>query len=91
MSITKKNLSDNVAMASSISKKDANKFLEFFISQIKNKTKKGNVKLSNFGVFNYKQTPERIGRNPKTKESYIIKSQRKLKFRPSCKLKKQIN
>ena len=42
--------------------------------------KKSNVKLSNFGTFSYKLTPERIGRNPKTKKEFIIKEQKNLVF-----------
>jgi len=91
MSINKKNIVTNIANAASLSQKDAFNILEFFLLQVKNKINEGDVKLSNFGAFNYKETPERVGRNPKTKESYIIKPHKKLKFRPSCKLKKQLN
>jgi len=49
------------------------------------------INLNKFGTFYFKQTPERIGRNPKTLQSYKIKARKKLKFKPSDKIKRQIN
>jgi nucleoid DNA-binding protein len=49
------------------------------------------VKISGFGAFVYKTTPRRIGRNPKTNESYEIKAFKRFVFRPSNRLKKIIN
>ena len=49
------------------------------------------VKLSRFGSFNFKKTPKRLGRNPKTKDSYIIPVLNKLNFKPSTKIKENIN
>ena len=65
--------------------------LDEVILQIIISSKKSNVKLSNFGTFSYKLTPERIGRNPKTKKEFIIKEQNKFSFSPSNKIKKLIN
>jgi nucleoid DNA-binding protein len=49
------------------------------------------VKLSKFGTFKKKLTPERTGRNPKTKESYIIKKRYKLGFKASNEIKEVLN
>jgi nucleoid DNA-binding protein len=49
------------------------------------------VELSGFGTFSFKKTPKRAGRNPKTKDSYIIPELYKLNFKPSNKVKEQIN
>ena len=38
-----------------------------------------------------KVTPERIGRNPKTKEEFVIKARKKIFLRPSKEIKNAIN
>jgi nucleoid DNA-binding protein len=65
--------------------------LESFLSLIKNASKSRLVKLSSFGTFSFKKTPKRLGRNPKTKDSYIIPVTNKLNFKPSSKLKRKLN
>ena len=47
--------------------------------------------IKNFGSFNYKKTPKRIGRNPKTLEEFEIKARKKLTFRPAEEIKKTLN
>ena len=65
--------------------------LESLLLLIKNNSKTKIVKLSGFGSFNYKRTIQRIGRNPKTEESYIIPILNKLNFKPSNKIKADLN
>ena len=69
------------------SKKLLNSLLHCMIQEIL----KSNLNFKNFGVFKKMFKNERIGRNPKTKEKYIIKSRKVLKFVPSKKLTKYIN
>ena len=57
----------------------------------KNKSKLTSVKLSSFGSFSFKKTPKRLGRNPNTKDSYIIPELNKLNFKPSNKIKENLN
>ena len=70
---------------------EGSKILESFILLIKSKAKSNTVKVSGFGSFSFKKTPNRLGRNPKTKESYIIPQLNKLNFKPSNKIKRDIN
>ena len=49
------------------------------------------VKISGFGTFEVIHTKQRIGRNPKTLEEYVIPSIQKVRFTLSPKLKKIIN
>ena len=65
--------------------------LESFLKLVKVNSKTKIVKVNGFGSFNFKETPKRFGRNPKTKESYIIPSMNKLNFRPSNKIKEVLN
>ncbi len=50
------------------------------------------IELRNFGIFNTILTKERTNaRNPKTKESVIIPPMKKIVFKPSKKIKNQLN
>lgn len=91
MNLTKDAITKILAKNSSISKYDASNILESFLSLIKSKSKSQSVKLSCFGTFAFKETPKRIGRNPITKESYIILPSNKLTFKPSNVLRKILN
>lgn len=70
---------------------ECKKLLEFFLSMIKNKSKQNKVKLSGFGSFIFKSTPKRIGRNPRTNESYIIPKLNKMSYRASNMIKEKLN
>ena len=91
MNFSKTNIIKNISKKSLVSSVDAKSILESFLSLIKNKSKSRLVKLSGFGSFGFKKTPERLGRNPKTKDSYIIPEHNKLNFKPSNKIKENIN
>ena len=90
MSLTKKDLANNISKKLGLSKKDS-LFLvhNFFRTLIENKNK--HINISNFGTFIYKKTPTRIGRNPKTLQEFKIRSRQKLTFKPSDEVKQSIN
>ena len=91
MNVSKADIVKNISKKSLVSSGDARNVLESFLSLIKNKSKLAPVKLSSFGSFSFKKTPKRIGRNPKTKDSYIIQERIKLNFKSSNKLKGKLN
>ena len=91
MSLTKNNIINNLKKSSSLSVGEASSIFESFLSLIKSKSKSKSIKLSGFGTFSFKKTPKRAGRNPKTKDSYIIPELNKLNFKSSNKVKEQIN
>ena len=91
MNFSKNNLIKNIAKKSSVSAGEASDILESFLLLIKDKAKLKSVKLSRFGSFNFKKTPKRLGRNPKTQDSYIIPEINKLNFKPSNKIKEKLN
>ena len=91
MNFSKTNIIKNIRKNSLVSSADATSILESFLLLIKNKSKLRSVKLSRFGSFSYKRTPKRLGRNPKTKDSYIILELNKLNFKPSNKIKEKLN
>jgi integration host factor subunit alpha len=90
LSVTKKDLANNISKRLRLTKKDSLFLVQnFFQSLIENKNKHINV--SNFGSFIFKKTPARIGRNPRTLQEFKIKSRQKLTFRPSDEVKQNIN
>lgn len=91
MNLSKKNIIKNVSLETNLSSSEAASILESFLLLIKSKSKLKSVKISSFGSFSFKKTPKRLGRNPKTKDSYIIPEINKLNFRPSNKIKEKIN
>ncbi|MDB4157070.1 HU family DNA-binding protein [Gammaproteobacteria bacterium] len=91
MNITKKIIVSNASKKSLIPLSESSHVVQSFLDIIKCKAKSNTVKISGFGIFSFKKTLKRLGRNPKTKESYIIKEQNKFNFKPSSKIKRIIN
>jgi integration host factor subunit alpha len=92
VTLTKKELAQNLSDQTELSLADAKKFVDLFFDTIKEQLNSGKtVKLSGFGTFDVVQTKERVGRNPKTMEEFPIPSKRKVKFTVSPKVKKSIN
>tara|TARA_B100001769_G_C21736814_1_gene404528 strand:- start:73 stop:348 length:276 start_codon:yes stop_codon:yes gene_type:complete len=91
MTITKKNISKEITKSIKLSAKESNRFVDQFLSIIKFKLQKDIIKINKFGTFYIKDTPQRKGRNPKTKEEYIIAKSKKVFFRLSPKIKNFIN
>ena len=91
MSLTKRDIAKNISLSNNLTLSESTKLLDTFIQKIIILSKSSNLKLSNFGTFSYKYTPKRVGRNPKTKEEFIITNRKKLSFSSSKKVKKLIN
>jgi integration host factor subunit alpha len=91
MSFGKKDIILNISSKALISKDDSKKFFTKFLNLVASKSKSRIVKISNFGTFYTKNTPQRLGRNPKTKEEFIISKRSKLFFKPSKKIRSIIN
>lgn len=71
--MTKSDLVAQVATATELSKKDAEKAVNAVIESITNALAGGDkVALVGFGTFETRNRPERKGRNPQTKEEMII-------------------
>ena len=88
---TKKNLSKKVANELNISFNESHAITNGFINIIKTAAKTKLVKIAGFGTFYSHKTPKRIGRNPKTKDSYIIQPRIKINFKPSNKVRGTLN
>tara|TARA_B100001027_G_scaffold216962_2_gene195579 strand:+ start:2593 stop:2871 length:279 start_codon:yes stop_codon:yes gene_type:complete len=91
MSVNKASISKEISEEINISNKDSLKIVNSFLSLVINNAKSKKVKISDFGSFYSHSTPKRIGRNPKTKESYIIEPMKKIVFKASSKIKNFLN
>jgi len=89
--MTKKFLTNNIKLNANIKESDALKITNSFFKLIKLNLQNKIVKVSGFGTFYKKNTVQRIGRNPMTKEEFTIPSKDKAAFKASNKLKKKIN
>ena len=91
MAIIKKNIVKNITESSNLSTNDSLLLLESFLNLIIANSKTKKTKITGFGSFAFKATPERVGRNPKTNESYLIKAFKRFTFNPSIRIKKILN
>ena len=92
MAVTKSDIAQNIAKNTGISNQDSKALLDNFIEQIKFSLKnKISVKISNFGTFEVKKTPSRIGRNPKTKKEYMISARNRITLNASKNIKDFLN
>ena len=92
INLTKKNLVNLVYMQLGFSKQISVNLIDDFLSTIvSNIIQEKKLKLSKFGTFSIREKKQRIGRNPKTKESKIISSRDVVLFKPSKEFKDFIN
>ena len=82
-----KDLSLKTGYSQNYSKKIVDDLINIFIQNIKS----GNLNLKNIGSFKLLNKKERIGRNPKTKEQFIITSRKSLSFTSSKKIIDNLN
>ncbi len=92
INLTKKDLVNSIYMKIGFSKQISENLVEDFLSLILiNLKKEKKIKISKFGTFILRSKKQRIGRNPKTKESKIISSRNVVSFKPSKYFKEYIN
>jgi len=91
-SFKKKDITQGLSLNMGFSKNFSKKIVDDLIEILKHAIiEKGNLNLKNLGSFKIIAKKERIGRNPKTKEKFIITSRKSLSFTPSKNLLKSLN
>lgn len=89
--INKKALGDKIAAEMDISKKQANEFIETFLTTVKDLLEEKNtVDLAGFGKFEVRYRAARDGFNPQTKEKIRIDASHNVGFRPAKALKEAV-
>ena len=92
MNLTNKHLSATSKKDLKLSLDISDSLVDEFFQAIKMTLRsQKNLKLSGFGSFETYLTKERMGRNPKSMESYRIPSQNKVRFSPTSKAKYFLN
>jgi DNA-binding protein HU-beta len=90
--MNKSELIDAIAESSELTKADAGRALEGFISAVSGALGKGDaVALVGFGTFSVKERAERKGRNPQTGEEITIKAAKIPTFKAGKSLKDSVN
>ena len=87
----KKNLSDFLSEKKGYSSLFSQKIIDDLIYVICQNLVTDDVTLKNLGVFKIIQKNERLGRNPKTKKTYIINKRKSLSFTCSKSFLKTVN
>ena len=92
INLTKKDIDNSIYMQIGFSKNISETLLEdIFELILKNLIDHKKLKIAKFGTFELRKKKQRIGRNPKTKESKIISARNVILFKPSKEFKKFIN
>jgi len=89
--MTKQQLIEQVAGATSQSRADVERFYEAIVEKVSGALAAGEkVEMRGLGIFEAKETKARIGRNPGTGEAIEIPASRKAAFRASKELKERL-
>ena len=86
----KKDLAKNLSIETGLSNNFSKKIIDDLISIISTHIKSGKLYLKNIGSFEVVSKKKRMGRNPKTKEKFIISARNIIKFIPSKNINKNL-
>ena len=89
--LTKIDLINKLSIVTGYSKIFSGKLVNDLIEIILLNIKSDNFQLKNIGSFKLIYKKERIGRNPKTKEEFIITPRKQISFTPSKKIIKNLD
>ena len=89
MGLGKKYIAKNITSMTQISNFVSHDFLEAFLLISKKNLK--HLKISGFGSFVSNLTPQRVGRNPKTNQEYMITEKYRFSFKPSKIIRNKLN
>ena len=90
--VTKKELVDRIADASSVKRVDVKKVVQSFLDNIVVELGQGNrLEFRDFGVFEVKHRAARMAQNPKTLERVPVPPKRTVKFKAGHLMKKALD
>jgi integration host factor subunit alpha len=88
--LKKKDLAKNLSLKTGFSLSFSQKLVDDLVSIIINDIKYGNLKLKNIGSFKLLFKKERKGRNPKTREEFLISKRKIISFIVSKNIKNRL-
>ncbi len=88
---TKNDISKNISSEIGISKNYSKEIVDDLITVLKKIIKLKETNIKNFATFKIINKNQRLGRNPKTSEEFIISKRKSVKFIVSKKFKDKIN
>ena len=89
--IKKKDFSKDLSFKKGFPISYSNRILENLLDVLKEKIIEGSLNLKNIGTFRLLEKKERIGRNPKTLENFIITKRKSLSFKASKRIVNLLN
>ena len=90
--LTKEILAENINRQFGLTKSFSEKLINSLIFHLTNTVKTDKIlKIKNFGTFRILNKKERIGRNPKTKEKFVISKRSVIVFKTSKSLNNKLN
>jgi integration host factor subunit alpha len=90
--LTRKELTETLAERLGFSQSSCSQIVDSFLDNMKQTMVDGqSIKLVHFGTFTVRNKSPRRGRNPRTGDTITIKKRQAISFRPSKKLREQIN
>ena len=91
VNLSKKDISKQISEKTGLSFLLSKNLTEDLIDTIKELIKYKDLNIKNFGKFKILKKKERIGRNPKNNEEFIISSRKVISFYGSKKMNKKLN
>ena len=91
LNLTKKDISKKIYSKIGFSFEYIGEITDEVINILKELIKRKDLNIKNFGTFKLIKKKERLGRNPKSKEIYVINERKSLSFIASKNLKKKIS
>ena len=88
MNLTKKDIAKKISREIEVPIEISSSFITSFFNIQKKALKSNTLKISKFGSYKIKISPERVGRNPKTLKKYIISKKKRVSFKASNFIKK---
>ena len=90
--LTKEILAENINRQFGLTKSFSEKLINSLIFHLTNTVKTDKIlKIKNFGTFRILNKKERIGRNPKSKEKFVISKRNVIVFKTSKSLNNKLN
>lgn len=90
--LTRKEIAEELTEQLGYSQNICSEIVDSFLSKLKDALIEGeSVKLVHFGTFTVRDKAPRTGRNPRTGEPITITKRQAVSFRPSKKLREQVN